>query len=256
MFKTLQGLTRLFPGKWIYEVLISSQGLMQIGWCTINCRFNQEVPVERGPAQALAGLRQPPAQWGPLRTLTWTALWRRTVSHPIPGHRSPETALVPSLGASAPFSRAMWVQGWCLAGSGPAPPRSPDLTDGFSLGGGWRYTQLLRLRRQPGTQVERDHDELRKGEATSPTATCPLPLPRLSAGSSEGVEGTRGGTDSGPLSSGQSSLVQCRRRWGAAWAGPWAPAHLHGVLPWQAWAAGDIVSCLIDLDEGTLSFSL
>uniref|UniRef100_A0A452E7J2 Ring finger protein 123 n=1 Tax=Capra hircus TaxID=9925 RepID=A0A452E7J2_CAPHI len=32
-------------GKWIYEVLISSQGLMQIGWCTINCRFNQEEGV-------------------------------------------------------------------------------------------------------------------------------------------------------------------------------------------------------------------
>lgn len=32
-----------FSGKWIYEVLISSQGLMQIGWCTLNCRFNQEV---------------------------------------------------------------------------------------------------------------------------------------------------------------------------------------------------------------------
>ena len=30
-------------GKWVYEVLISSQGLMQIGWCTLNCRFNQEV---------------------------------------------------------------------------------------------------------------------------------------------------------------------------------------------------------------------
>lgn len=30
-------------GKWAYEVLISSQGLMQIGWCTLNCRFNQEV---------------------------------------------------------------------------------------------------------------------------------------------------------------------------------------------------------------------
>lgn len=43
---------------------------------------------------------------------------------------------------------------------------------------------------------------------------------------------------------------------GAVWAGPWASAHLHGILPWQAWAAGDIVSCLIDLDEGTLSFSL
>lgn len=33
----------LCAGKWAYEVLISSQGLMQIGWCTLNCRFNQEV---------------------------------------------------------------------------------------------------------------------------------------------------------------------------------------------------------------------
>lgn len=35
----------LSSGKWAYEVLISSQGLMQIGWCTLNCRFNQEVSV-------------------------------------------------------------------------------------------------------------------------------------------------------------------------------------------------------------------
>lgn len=34
---------RVSPGKWAYEVLISSQGLMQIGWCTLSCRFNQEV---------------------------------------------------------------------------------------------------------------------------------------------------------------------------------------------------------------------
>lgn len=33
----------LSAGKWTYEVLISSQGLMQIGWCTLSCRFNQEV---------------------------------------------------------------------------------------------------------------------------------------------------------------------------------------------------------------------
>lgn len=33
----------LSAGKWAYEVLISSQGLMQIGWCTLSCRFNQEV---------------------------------------------------------------------------------------------------------------------------------------------------------------------------------------------------------------------
>uniref|UniRef100_A0A452QS34 RING-type E3 ubiquitin transferase n=1 Tax=Ursus americanus TaxID=9643 RepID=A0A452QS34_URSAM len=40
-----RGLTWLIPGKWLYEVLISSQGLMQIGWCTISCRFNQEEGV-------------------------------------------------------------------------------------------------------------------------------------------------------------------------------------------------------------------
>ncbi|KAA0712436.1 E3 ubiquitin-protein ligase RNF123 [Triplophysa tibetana] len=36
-------------GKWVYEVLISSQGLMQIGWCTFNCRFNQEEGVGDTP---------------------------------------------------------------------------------------------------------------------------------------------------------------------------------------------------------------
>lgn len=45
----LLGLTLLLSvGKWVYEVLISSQGLMQIGWCTINCRFNQEVHTWEG----------------------------------------------------------------------------------------------------------------------------------------------------------------------------------------------------------------
>ncbi|TMS01404.1 E3 ubiquitin-protein ligase RNF123 [Larimichthys crocea] len=39
----------LSAGKWAYEVLISSQGLMQIGWCTLNCRFNQEEGVGDTP---------------------------------------------------------------------------------------------------------------------------------------------------------------------------------------------------------------
>lgn len=47
-FLHLLGLTLLSAGKWVYEVLISSQGLMQIGWCTINCRFNQEVHTREG----------------------------------------------------------------------------------------------------------------------------------------------------------------------------------------------------------------
>lgn len=48
VFVPLLGLTLLSVGKWVYEVLISSQGLMQIGWCTINCRFNQEVHRREG----------------------------------------------------------------------------------------------------------------------------------------------------------------------------------------------------------------
>uniref|UniRef100_A0A9L0SWQ2 E3 ubiquitin-protein ligase RNF123 n=1 Tax=Equus caballus TaxID=9796 RepID=A0A9L0SWQ2_HORSE len=44
-FGTIRSTTCVYKGKWVYEVLISSQGLMQIGWCTINCRFNQEEGV-------------------------------------------------------------------------------------------------------------------------------------------------------------------------------------------------------------------
>ncbi|EFB13925.1 hypothetical protein PANDA_009342 [Ailuropoda melanoleuca] len=44
-FGTIRSTTCVYKGKWLYEVLISSQGLMQIGWCTISCRFNQEEGV-------------------------------------------------------------------------------------------------------------------------------------------------------------------------------------------------------------------
>ncbi|KAM6981114.1 E3 ubiquitin-protein ligase RNF123 [Aplochiton taeniatus] len=44
-FSSIRATTCVYKGKWAYEVLISSQGLMQIGWCTLNCRFNQEEGV-------------------------------------------------------------------------------------------------------------------------------------------------------------------------------------------------------------------
>ncbi|XP_017509576.2 E3 ubiquitin-protein ligase RNF123 isoform X3 [Manis javanica] len=44
-FGTIRSTTCVYKGKWVYEVLISSQGLMQIGWCTVSCRFNQEEGV-------------------------------------------------------------------------------------------------------------------------------------------------------------------------------------------------------------------
>uniref|UniRef100_A0A8D0GBH5 B30.2/SPRY domain-containing protein n=1 Tax=Sphenodon punctatus TaxID=8508 RepID=A0A8D0GBH5_SPHPU len=48
-FGSIRATTCVYQGKWIYEVLISSQGLMQIGWCTLNCRFNQEEGVGDTP---------------------------------------------------------------------------------------------------------------------------------------------------------------------------------------------------------------
>ncbi|XP_053509381.1 E3 ubiquitin-protein ligase RNF123 [Ictalurus furcatus] len=48
-FSSIRAATCVFKGKWMYEVLISSQGLMQIGWCTLNCRFNQEEGVGDTP---------------------------------------------------------------------------------------------------------------------------------------------------------------------------------------------------------------
>lgn len=48
-FSSIRATTCVFKGKWLYEVLISSQGLMQIGWCTLSCRFNQEEGVGDTP---------------------------------------------------------------------------------------------------------------------------------------------------------------------------------------------------------------
>ena len=36
----------LFAGKWVYEVMLGSKGVMQLGWCTLNCRFSQEVSCD------------------------------------------------------------------------------------------------------------------------------------------------------------------------------------------------------------------
>lgn len=100
----------------------------------------------------------------------------------------------------------------------PDPPDCPPLPGPHrpsSPGGRRRHAQLLRLRRQPGAQVERDHHELRQGEGRAPAG---LPEGRRAQGRGSGLR-------------------------------------LRASSP-QAWAAGDIVSCLIDLDAGALSFCL
>ena len=30
-------------GKWMYEVMLGSKGIMQLGWATLRCRFTNEV---------------------------------------------------------------------------------------------------------------------------------------------------------------------------------------------------------------------
>nr|XP_033339728.1 E3 ubiquitin-protein ligase RNF123-like [Megalopta genalis] len=44
-FSTLKANTAVFKGKWMYELQLGSRGVMQVGWSTINCRFNQEKGV-------------------------------------------------------------------------------------------------------------------------------------------------------------------------------------------------------------------
>lgn len=44
-FSTIRANCCVFKGKWMYEVQLRSKGVMQIGWCSANCRFTQDTGV-------------------------------------------------------------------------------------------------------------------------------------------------------------------------------------------------------------------
>lgn len=44
-FSTIKANTGVFKGKWMYEIQLGSKGVMQIGWATHGCKFNQECGV-------------------------------------------------------------------------------------------------------------------------------------------------------------------------------------------------------------------
>ncbi|CAF2647879.1 unnamed protein product [Rotaria sp. Silwood2] len=44
-FNTARADVCVFRGKWQYEVLLETRGVMQFGWCTIKCHFSQEIGV-------------------------------------------------------------------------------------------------------------------------------------------------------------------------------------------------------------------
>ena len=33
----------VLKGKWMYEILLGSKGIMQLGWATLQCKFTNEV---------------------------------------------------------------------------------------------------------------------------------------------------------------------------------------------------------------------
>ncbi|CAI9715753.1 E3 ubiquitin-protein ligase RNF123-like isoform X1 [Octopus vulgaris] len=41
-FSSIRANCCVYKGKWIYELMLGSKGVMQVGWCTINCQFFQE----------------------------------------------------------------------------------------------------------------------------------------------------------------------------------------------------------------------
>lgn len=44
-FSTMRANTAVYKGKWMYELQLGSKGVMQVGWSTINCVFNQKSGV-------------------------------------------------------------------------------------------------------------------------------------------------------------------------------------------------------------------
>lgn len=44
-FSTMRANTAVYKGKWMYELQLGSKGVMQVGWSTIACEFNQESGV-------------------------------------------------------------------------------------------------------------------------------------------------------------------------------------------------------------------
>lgn len=44
-FSSIKANCCVYEGQWIYELMLTSKGVMQLGWCTANCRFSQEEGV-------------------------------------------------------------------------------------------------------------------------------------------------------------------------------------------------------------------
>ena len=48
-FNTVKASVCVIRGKWQYDVLLETHGVMQFGWCTIKCRFSDDSGVGDTP---------------------------------------------------------------------------------------------------------------------------------------------------------------------------------------------------------------
>ncbi|XP_067938284.1 E3 ubiquitin-protein ligase RNF123-like [Watersipora subatra] len=48
-FSTVKANACVYAGKWMFEVLLGSKGLMQLGWCSLSCKFNHSEGVGDTP---------------------------------------------------------------------------------------------------------------------------------------------------------------------------------------------------------------
>lgn len=72
-FSTMRANTCVFKGKWVYEIMLGSKGVMQLGWCTLNCRFSQEEGVgDTADSYAYDGSRL--RKWN-VRTFKYGEAW-------------------------------------------------------------------------------------------------------------------------------------------------------------------------------------
>ncbi|XP_045599784.1 E3 ubiquitin-protein ligase RNF123 [Procambarus clarkii] len=73
-FSTIRANTCVYKGKWQYELMLGTKGVMQVGWATMGCQFSQEKGVGDTPdSYAYDGNRQ--RKWN-VATYKYGAMWQ------------------------------------------------------------------------------------------------------------------------------------------------------------------------------------
>ncbi|XP_045119356.1 E3 ubiquitin-protein ligase RNF123-like isoform X2 [Portunus trituberculatus] len=73
-FSTIRGNTCVYKGRWQYELMLGTKGVMQVGWATLGCKFSEEKGVGDTPdSYAYDGNRQ--RKWN-VATYKYGAMWQ------------------------------------------------------------------------------------------------------------------------------------------------------------------------------------